>query len=162
PHAIALVGKKMLERTEEERAELPAARIGLGEVAVLEHAREERLGQVLGVGWIVPAAAHEREHRRPVARAEIVQRVRRSAGREHQRPIRGLKLRRGHTASLGEPKTLSRTRRKRVPAVFSHLAVQRGRDGQTFSLLLRYCRGGMPKRRLNAWLKFETSLKPTL
>src|SRR5437763_17021130 len=78
------------------------------EVAMLEHAREKRLREVLGVGGIVPAAAHVRVHRRPVARAEIVERVRRSAGREDQRPVGGLETRRGHAASLGEPKTLSR------------------------------------------------------
>ena len=100
--AIALVGHEVLQRAEEEGAELAAARIDLVQAAMLEHPCEKRLGEVLSVGTIDAAAPHVREHRRPVARAEVVQRVGRCAGGEDQRPVGGLESRGGHGSSVGD------------------------------------------------------------
>ena len=92
--AIALVGQVVLERGEEEGPEAALGGIDAVEKVALQELEEEPLGQVLGVGGSMAAAAHEGVERRPVGAAEFFQRRAGAggavpAGGQHEAPVRG-------------------------------------------------------------------------
>ena len=92
--AVPFVGEEVLQRGEEEGAELAALGGEAFEVVLLQKAGEERLHEILRVLLRLPLPAHEGVERIPIRLAQLGQRpfgVRRrfAPGRQHHGPARG-------------------------------------------------------------------------
>src|SRR5712692_9780184 len=83
----------MLERSEQERAELPLAAVGRADVVLFEQPREKLLSEILRVGQVVALAPNVSVKRVPIGMAELGQglrgfRRRLLRRREHHAPMR--------------------------------------------------------------------------
>src|SRR6266446_6734673 len=65
----------MLERPDQERAELAPALVGQGDIFLFQEQREELLRQILGIRWRMPFAADEHIQGIPIRPAKPLQRL---------------------------------------------------------------------------------------
>lgn len=99
--AVALIEEKVLARRQQKRAKPSAAAVGVTDVALLDQAREESLGEILRFLCGKSLPPNERENRVPVQSAETRQRLLGLCGialrrGQHQTPPRG-----GESATAG-------------------------------------------------------------
>jgi hypothetical protein len=108
-----LVGEEVVQRAEQVGAESPALRVGFLVPAVLDEAGEEFLGEVVGVGRRITAAAQVGEHRPTVGRADLRQRgaplVRATAAFKDHTPMGGVEVGQGEAPGVasGVPRHLA-------------------------------------------------------
>ena len=102
PRLFPIVGQKMIQRSDEERAEAPFARVNGAQRMALQEAREKFLGQVLSVMRIFSLPPHVAVERMPVSATELLERRRRfrrmliSCAQDHAPMRRDKRGRSGH------------------------------------------------------------------